>query len=344
MADTSAIPVGGKQMPAEEFVPTTDIPPEKYDRAARAMLSPTPHTAHTAGGASGSVWEQWVSSQKNMAPARSAKSGRSARSAGASSSRLGTGRFDSRLASGSGFTHTGPEATKARVLELRDKHDKEQREVEELKEILGRTLYTGGGDYFKRAGDVATASLQKLNDGQSDSIVEQRRRRIAEEEAASVATGRPKWDSSPMKDVPPQLKGCKPVTDEPWARDMQAYEDGLASHGFKNIDTGVEGNRGYTRGARHDERGKHVSIIEADMVAYRKELGGAKKAPVSARMLRAHGLAVPKTPKSARSTGRSARSGPDSPPPVVSERAARIAAKSPTKDAAKDAAGSPAKK
>ena len=52
------------------------------------------------------------------------------------------------------------------------------------------------------------ASLQKLDDGQSDNVVTLRRRRIAEEEAAAVKTGRPPWDGSPMKGTPAALKGC----------------------------------------------------------------------------------------------------------------------------------------
>ena len=47
--------------------------------------------------------------------------------------------------------------------------------------------------------------------------------------------------------------------------------------------------------------------IQNDMAAYRRELGAGKKAPVSARHLRAWSDAgnIPPTPKSGRNTGRS---------------------------------------
>ena len=98
----------------------------------------------------------------------------------------GPGRFDSQLASGSGFTNTGRKATVDRLSVMAEASIKEAEEIDELKELLGRTLYTGGGNSYKRAGNVATASLMKLDDGQNDDIATLRRRRIAEEEAATV--------------------------------------------------------------------------------------------------------------------------------------------------------------
>ena len=149
-----------------------------------------------------------------------------------------------------------------------------------------------------------------------------------------VMTGKPGWDSSVHKATPPQLKGMKPVTPEPWARDAAVYEAGMDGHGFKAIDTGVD----YVRKKKSVAIEDVASKIQNDMIAYRKELGGEKKPPVSARMLRAHGLAAPPpmTPKSNRSARGSARAGnkEDEPPmsAAASERAARIKAKSPPKD------------
>lgn len=110
----------------------------------------------------------------------------------------GSNRFDSKLATGSGYTNTGVGATKNRYQMLAEQASKEKQEVEELKELLSRTLYTSqyGTNTFKRAGNVATNSLQKLNDGQNDDVVILRKRRIEEEEAAAVATGKPYWDST----------------------------------------------------------------------------------------------------------------------------------------------------
>jgi hypothetical protein len=159
-----------------------------------------------------------------------------------------------------------------------------------------------------------------------------------------VKTGRPAWDSTVMKPCPPALRGCKPITPEPWARDMAVYESGMTSHGYKDIDTGVETTYAAKSGIQSR---KSVRInnpaqkIQHDMIAYRKELGQGGKAPVSARHLRAWSDAglIPSTPKSGRYTGRSARSSaragspePAAMSPAAAERAARIKAKSSPKD------------
>lgn len=329
----------------------------RRDKVAKAMLSPTvPHTAKSVSMASevgydpnGSVWDQWLATQKARADGsltsmksrvQSARRPRpnTARS-DMSTTRL-PDQFNSKLASASGYTNTGPVATKARRMELAKKQMSEQQEIEDLKEILGRTLYTGGGNSYKRAGDVATSTLQKLDDGQNDDFAILRARRVKEEQDAAVATGRSPWDGSTYNPCPPALKGCKPITPEPWARDAAAYEAGMNGHGFKTIDTGIDnGSGGYTQK-------KKVSIealssqIQNDMAAYRRDLGAGKKAPVSARHLRAWSDAgnIPPTPKGGRLTGRggaSARGSARKQPAVaahVSARAERIKSKSPTKE------------
>lgn len=286
----------------------------RLEKVARAMPSPSVKSATARKPAT--VWEQWVATQMHMADQPlSMKDRVSQRRQRPKSARsdLESGRFSSKLGSGSGFTNTGRKATERRLQVLADATEKEAEEVEQLKELLGRTLYTGGGNTFKRAGNVATASLMKLDDGQSDNVVTLRRRRLAEEEAAAAASGRPAWDSSPHKPTPPALKGCKPVTPEPWARDAEVYEDGMSGHGFKAIDTGSE-DAGYS--PKKGRGGKKVSIqnvagqIQSDMVAYRRDLGADKKTPVSARHLRAWSDAG-SMPPSARTTARSSptRSG-----------------------------------
>lgn len=294
-----------KQSFAEEGH-TEDDP--RLEKVARAMASAKTPQAHAPPA---SVWDQWVASQLQMADHHASMKERveEARRRRPKSARvdLDPNRFNSTLASGSGFTNTGRKATESRLRHLADAAEREQEEVAELKTLLGKTLYTGGGNTYKRAGSVATASLMKLDDGQKDDIVTLRNRRIAEEQAAVAASGRPMWDASPHRPTPPALKGCLPNTPEPWAADAAAYEDGMASHGFKAIDTGAE-DAGYKK-----SRGKKVAIqnvatvIQSDMVAYRRELGAAKKAPVSARHLRAWSDAG-SMPASARTSG-SARTG-----------------------------------
>lgn len=157
----------------------------KLERAAKAMLSPTPRapsagkgTLTTAGAdLQGSVWEQWVSRQQaeashngidttDMSSLRARVA--SARRAASAEPALDPHRFDSALATGSGFTNTGIEATRERLAMLQATGAAEEAEISELKALLSRTLYTGGTNSYKRAGDVATASLQKLDDGQND--------------------------------------------------------------------------------------------------------------------------------------------------------------------------------
>ena len=79
------------------------------------------------------------------------------------------------------------------------------------------------------------------------------------------------------------------------------------------------------------------ATIANDMVAYRRELGAGKKAPVSARHLRAWSDAnqIPPTPKSGRTTGRSARGAAKYAPPNTphtSDRMAKIKARSAPKE------------
>jgi len=77
-------------------------------------------------------------------------------------------------------------------------------------------LRAGGSSY-------ATAGLSRLDDGSRDDTVLLRRRRAIEDMEASSLHGRPMWDSSPWHYTPSALNGLKPVTKEPWARDIELY-------------------------------------------------------------------------------------------------------------------------
>ena len=115
-----------------------------------------------------------------------------------------------------------------------------------------------------RVGDVATASLQKLNDGQNDDIAMLRRRRAEEAEEAASVTGRPVWDTSTWMYVPSSLKGLKPSTSEPWARDGDVYSGGMSKYGvarpnydppqYVDVDSRTQ-----------DAMPRHVTLIENAM-------------------------------------------------------------------------------
>ena len=282
-----------KQTPAQEFVVTDDVLPTKAPHHMTPGM--TPKFVPVENQLPSSVWEQWLATQKGQAAqAKDPQTDESARREGKTGSP--PGQFDSRLATGSGFTNTGPAATKARLAAMEDAKKKEENEVEELKQLLSRTLYTGGGNSYIRAGQPATSGLRKLPDGQNDSIAELFRRRKGEEDAAAVATGRPGWDSSQYRYIPPALKGCKPVTPEPWAKDEANYVAGLEGHGFKANEQ--------NQIARKKQVSYHANVaktIEADMRAYRKELGTGRQTPMSARHYRAWSDAgsLPSTARSA---------------------------------------------
>jgi len=100
-----------------------------------------------------------------------------------------------------------------------------------------------------------------------------------------------------MHYCPPALKGCQPITPEPWARDQMAYEQGMAGHGATTAMQETLVGTG---------RKKHVSLIANDMDKYRKELGGGKMGtPNSARVNRAwNDTTTPRTTNSGRYSGR----------------------------------------
>lgn len=332
-----------KQVPADETDAAHDE--ARMERIAKAMPSPTKTATsrEVTVEAPQSVWEQWLASQRYRSEtARGDGLTMKQRIANArkypQSARAKPGQFDSKLATASGYTNTGKKATVERERAMEDAKKKEAAEVEDLKRLLSKTLYTANPDNYVRAGNVATAGLKKLPDGSADSIVDLRKRRVEEEALASVTTGRPAWDSSPLHATPPALKGCKPITPEPWARDMAVYEGGMFLHGAKETPGMAKTADSGASGKLADDIGKHVSIIQSDMVAYRRELAqgeNKKQWPASARHYRqweSNGLMTPKTPHTGRSTQRSARKavGPAL-SAAASERAERMKAKSPPK-------------
>lgn len=274
-----------KQVPANERKPTQDV--SSVSGGAVGLQSPSVPTGKVI-----SEWDRWVMQQKKLAEytsrievveegdvpkytiKRRPKSARTPKSA-----------------------RSEKERTAARLKAMDDAKAKNDEEVEELKQLLGRTLYTAKAENYIRAGNVATAGLRKLNDGQADSIADLRRRRVAEdEEALAIKGDGPAWDSTPMHYCPPALKGCQPITPEPWARDQLAYEQGMEGHGAtKSTATNYKITGSVQK--------KHVSMIANDMDKYRKELGGGKMGtPNSARVNRAWNDTT--TPRTGRNTGR----------------------------------------
>ena len=58
--------------------------------------------------------------------------------------------------------------------------------------------------------------------------------------------GQPLWDSSPLRVVPHSLRGSKPVTDEPWARDeaLSKAKEEMAVGGAPAAAAGERGGDG----------------------------------------------------------------------------------------------------
>lgn len=70
----------------------------------------------------------------------------------------------------------------------------------------------------------STAGLSRLDDGMNDSVAELYNRRQKEDRRLAESIGRPTWDPTPWRYVPPALRGVRPVTKEPWATDLAVYQ------------------------------------------------------------------------------------------------------------------------
>lgn len=270
----------GKQQPAEEQTRADEL------NSGVVNLSSLDETLTRAKPKS--EWERWVVNEK-------AKAAETARRR-TEYERLSPSRSPQSARVPRTGTRRGKQATKERLQVMEDAVAKEKRELDDLKELLGRTLYTGGGNSFIRAGRPATLGLRKLDDGQNDSVAKAYYRRCEEDALAEEISGKPPWDSSPMRYVPTALRGVQPVTPEPWAYDHAVYEQGMNGHGATQ--------KNWAQGS-----GKHVEIIASDIVNYRKEMGTGKPKPMSARQQRAWDNAgsTPATGRTLQQTGRSTR-------------------------------------
>lgn len=86
---------------------------------------------------------------------------------------------------------------------------------------------------LRACSSYATSGLHRLDDGMNDDFVNLRRRQMFERslrDSSSSAGPRPEWDSTPWLYTPPALRGLKPVTPEPWSRDIEIYNQGTAGH------------------------------------------------------------------------------------------------------------------
>ena len=72
--------------------------------------------------------------------------------------------------------------------------------------------------------NYATATFVQLDDGKRDSVAQLFNRRVREDALIANKTRRDAWDGSAWRYVPPALRGLKPVTDEPWARDEMLFD------------------------------------------------------------------------------------------------------------------------
>ena len=73
-----------------------------------------------------------------------------------------------------------------------------------------------------------SSSLSRLDDGMHDSVAMLFNRRKREDEVVAATTLRRPWDATIWRYTPPALRGLKPVTNEPWARDA-GMNEGLAA-------------------------------------------------------------------------------------------------------------------
>jgi hypothetical protein len=87
-------------------------------------------------------------------------------------------------------------------------------------------------DNIRPSTDFSTYSLKRLDDGSRDSVVGLFNRRKKEDREVASAQGRNPWDATPWFYTPPALKGVKPITPEPWARDA-AMNEGLESEALR---------------------------------------------------------------------------------------------------------------
>ena len=84
-----------------------------------------------------------------------------------------------------------------------------------------------------------SSSLSRLDDGMHDSAAQLFNRRKREDELVAASTLRRPWDSTIWRYTPPALRGLKPVTNEPWARDA-GMNEGLAALALHDQQHGLQ--------------------------------------------------------------------------------------------------------
>lgn len=97
---------------------------------------------------------------------------------------------------------------------------------------------------------------------------------------------RPPWDPSPHRTAPAALRGCKPVTPEPWAHDEVVYAAGNVSgrsYRSSRLRCTVDETSKPASPLSHNV----VEMIDAGMTAYRRQLGTGRQVPLSGRHCRA---------------------------------------------------------
>ena len=72
-----------------------------------------------------------------------------------------------------------------------------------------------------------------------DSAAQLFNRRKREDELVAASTLRRPWDSTIWRYTPPALRGLKPVTNEPWARDA-GMNEGLAALALHDQQHGLQ--------------------------------------------------------------------------------------------------------
>lgn len=212
---------------------------------------------------------------------------------------------------------------RANLEEARRRREEESEEIRELKLILGRTIHQPTPATGLRTGNHNTLQYKKLADPFLDlDMATARKRRAAEAQYAADRTGRPVWDSSTWHSTPSALKGTRPVTPEPWARDCNMYAAGMEEgDGVKKESIDRRFIQGLAPGVNPDRPPSHVTMIEKAMAAYRQEIGSVTLSK-----------SVPRLRHSPKKS--SAKSSPEGKTelvsqPAPSERTQRIKAKSP---------------
>jgi hypothetical protein len=78
---------------------------------------------------------------------------------------------------------------------------------------------------LRPSSSLATFGLYRLDDGMNDDIATLFNRRKREERSVAARQNRQPWDTTIWHYTPPALRGMKPTTPEPWARDSELLDE-----------------------------------------------------------------------------------------------------------------------